>query len=137
MQRATTPAPPFTGKLNRVEAVPYHWPIILPTGWIQFKSGDTEAVYRSTSGLLVLCSSSRESDGRHWLHVSFSRKDRIPDYEDLKEVKSIFIGDDRTAYQIFPSINKHINVHPHCLHLWALADGSALTPDFTRGNGVI
>jgi len=53
-----------------------------------------------------------------WLHVSVSRKDRIPSYEDLHLVKRLFIGDHRDCVQYFPPRSKHVNLHPFCLHLW-------------------
>lgn len=74
-------------------------------------------------------------DGQRWLHVSFSRRDRLPSYDDLKDVKEKFLAR-HTAIQVFPPASKHVNIHNFCLHLWARADGSTL-PDFTRGMGAI
>lgn len=53
-----------------------------------------------------------------WLHVSVSREDRTPSYEDLHLVKRLFIGDHRDCVQYFPPRSEHVNVHPFCLHLW-------------------
>jgi len=46
-----------------------------------------------------------------WLHVSMSFRSRLPSYSDMKIVKGIFIGVDRTAFQIFPPIDQHVNMH--------------------------
>lgn len=72
-------------------------------------------------------------DGTWWLHVSVSRARYIPSYDDLADVKRVFMGDDVQAVQIFARRERHINIHPFCLHLWACLDaaGDGL-PDFGR-----
>ena len=69
-------------------------------------------------------------DGRTWLHVSLSRADRIPSYEDISTVKRVFIGEDHEAYQVFPPLERDVNIHPNVLYLWCDPDGPVL-PDFT------
>lgn len=86
-------------------------------------------------GLVVIMSGQFENEKR-WLHVSMSRKKKIPSYKDMKRVKSIFIGDDLQAIQIFPVKSKHVNIMETCLHLWACLDGDGI-PDFTRGGMTI
>lgn len=80
-------------------------------------------------GMRVICSARTEADGKRWIHVSYSRQKRLPDYRDSCLVKSAFIGDDRLALALFPRSSEHVNVHPRCLHLWACLDGDP-TPDF-------
>lgn len=77
-----------------------------------------------------------EADGRRWLHASMSAPRRLPTYDELKLLKRVWIGPGLTAYQVFAPDAKHVNIHPNCLHLWACLDGP-VTPDFTRGIGVI
>ena len=60
--------------------------------------------------------------GQDWLHVSVSRRSRLPSYDDLKKIKRDFIGDDRAAYQAFPKASEHVNLHEFCLHLWCPTD---------------
>lgn len=121
--------------MNGVEIVPHNWPFILPASW-RCLYHDPPAQYRRSDGLNVLCSCTRELDGKTWLHVSFSYPDRLPLYSDIIEAKRLFIGDKRTAYQVFPPLDKHVNTHPYCLRLWCCLDGD-VTPDFTRGNGTL
>ncbi len=73
------------------------------------------------------------SDGRWWLHVSVARAKYIPSYEDLADVKRVFVGEDRQAIQVFPRCERHVNLHPFCLHLWTCLepDGDGL-PDFGK-----
>lgn len=80
-------------------------------------------------GLAIIISIDTRED-EDWIHVSVSRKSRVPSYEDLCLVKQDFIGDDREAYQKFPKASEHVNTHPYCLHLWSPLDGRKVTPDF-------
>lgn len=100
------------------------------------ESADGSAWQNKTKGLFVIESTHKELDGRTWLHVSLSRRSRLPSYEDMALVKRIFIGDDKTAYQIFAKKSQHVNIHKFCLHLWHCKDGD-VTPDFTHGTGSI
>ena len=56
--------------------------------------------------------------GEHFLHVSVSRRSRLPSWDDLKLVKKSFIGEDREAVHVLPKASDYINLHPYCLHLW-------------------
>ena len=56
--------------------------------------------------------------GDGWDHVSVSRSDRCPLWEEMEFVKRKFFKDDETVMQLHVPIDKHINVHNHCLHLW-------------------
>lgn len=106
---------------------------ILPPGWECTQEGVDGAMYDSkSSGLRVISSVALESDGYFWLHVSVSRRSRLPTWEDLRFVKDIFIGPGAKAIQVLPSENEYVNINPFVLHLWACLDGDPL-PDFTRG----
>lgn len=53
-----------------------------------------------------------------WDHVSVSRRDRCPTWEEMERVKRAFFRDDETAMQLHVPPRDHINIHPYCLHLW-------------------
>ncbi len=55
-------------------------------------------------------------------HLSVSHPSRIPNYEELKEVRYKFLSDDIYVAQVFPPSKEFVNVHPHTLHLWQLRD---------------
>lgn len=87
--------------------------------------------------LRLLVSVSKELDGKKWIHASVSRTDkRMPTYDDLMILKKYCIGEHRTALQVFPPVNKHVNIAGkygiEVLHLWCCLDGDVI-PDFTRG----
>lgn len=117
-------------------------PRVIPSTWTRERhpmgpEADREvAVFRHESGLAVLISAARYGDGRRWLHVSASRRRQLPTWEDLRMVKDVFIGHDLVALQVLPRAKDYVNIHPHCLHLWASLDGD-VTPDFTDGTGSI
>lgn len=112
-------------------------PRVLPDGWrILQPFGDGNA-YQYRDGLRVLVSTADFEDGRDWMHVSLSRADRLPSFDDLKFAKSVFVGDQRYAYQVFPPTEKYINIHPFVLHLWSPLTGAPPLPDFTRGGNSI
>ena len=92
--------------------------------------------YESFYGLRVIMSGAIEQDGKKWIHVSLSRKSRMPTYKDITVVKRLFIGADKKALQVLEPESEHANIHPFCLHLWHCVDADPL-PDFTHGLGTI
>lgn len=96
-------------------------------------------VYRNQGeGLLLLVSCARQADAQRWLHLSLSRRDKkLPTWEQMGQIKRVFIGDERTAYQVMPSKSKHVNIHPGVLHLWTCVDLDSYLPDFTAGGETI
>jgi hypothetical protein len=114
---------PFCRQLN-----PKHWRVLPPT------HPAMRAFYRK-DGLYVIVSGWEESDGQRWLHLSASRKSKVPSYEDLCALKRSFFGAEAMAYQLFPPQSEHVNDHPFVLHLWACLDGRP-TPDFRKGGTI-
>jgi hypothetical protein len=114
--------------------------IILRNGWYTIENPghgiDGETFYHVQKLLGVIVSERVELDGRRWRHVSCSHKHRIPTYEELCEVKDVFIGRERCALQVFPEESQKVNIHPNVLHLWHCLDTRPV-PDFTQGTGMI
>lgn len=107
-------------------------PRVLPFNWKRLDDFEGLVVYQGRAGLRVFLSVMRERDGKRWLHVSFSRREKIPNWDDVRAVKDLFIGKDEEALQVFPPQDEYVNVHPRTLHLWHCIDGR-LTPDFREG----
>jgi hypothetical protein len=53
-----------------------------------------------------------------WDHVSVSRVDRIPNWEEMCQIKELFFEENETAMQVHPPRSEWINNHQYCLHLW-------------------
>lgn len=113
--------------------LPFYWPFIqkLPARNWQFKIDFASVWIESPYGLRVMLGGQTEEDGKKWLHLSVSRANRVPSYDDLTKVKRMFFGEEAKAIFIFAPESEHINIHPFVLHLWHCLDGDTL-PDFRK-----
>ena len=69
--------------------------------------------------------------GQEWIHASISWDKDMPSYEDLTMLHKAVWGDGY-AYQVFAPPSQHVNIAKHALHLWGLADGSPILPEFGK-----
>jgi len=58
------------------------------------------------------------SNGMGWEHVSASRKDRCPTWDEMCQVKDFFFYPEECVVQFHPPHREYVNNHPFCLHLW-------------------
>jgi hypothetical protein len=58
------------------------------------------------------------SNGMGWEHVSVSRQDRCPTWNEMCQVKALFWGEEDCVIQYHPPRSEYVNNHPNCLHLW-------------------
>lgn len=58
------------------------------------------------------------SDGMGWEHVSVSRRDRCPTWDEMCQVKAMFWDEDDCVIQFHPPKRDYVNIHPYCLHMW-------------------
>lgn len=90
----------------------------LPTGFTMIdKAEDGFACVGSFVGHLTLGLQVVASWGEGWEHVSVSRRDRCPSWEEMEHVARLFWPNE-TAMQLHVPASDHINVHPFCLHWW-------------------
>jgi hypothetical protein len=69
--------------------------------------------------------------GQEWLHASISWADVMPGYDDMVMLhKAVWPAG--YAYQVFAPPTQHVNIHSYALHLWGLADGSPILPEFGK-----
>lgn len=87
------------------------------------------------NGLFIMASAGEYDDGKEWLHVSVSRKSRLPTYEEMTRIKRDFIGDDKKAISVLPEKKYHVNINKNCLHLFYSAENPL--PEFSGGIGSI
>jgi len=119
-------------------------PRVLPSEWKLEQEYANVRIYKRLRGVLVLVEVEIQREAGSvienvtvdtiWLHVSVSHKNRMPTYEELSEIKLIFIGNERKAIQVFPAAAEHYNRHPNCLHLFAPLERDPL-PDFRDAEG--
>ena len=74
------------------------------------------------------------ADSELWLHVSVSRPDRPPTYDELTDARNQLFRPTDTVLHVWPPRDEHFNLHPHCLHLWTPMNGRRPVPDL-RGLG--
>ncbi len=104
---------------------------VCPKGWTLLQRwGEGWALRQTDGGLRVIVDCEQKEDGHEWIHVSCSRKSWTPTHEDMALVKRDFIGN-RYAYSVWPKEEFYVNIHAHCLHLWAREDGSRVLPEFS------
>jgi hypothetical protein len=69
------------------------------------------------------------SDGLGWEHVSVSRRDRCPTWDEMCQIKALFWGEDDCVVQYHPPRSEYVNNHPNCLHLWRPTGAAMPMPD--------
>jgi hypothetical protein len=62
------------------------------------------------------------SSGEGWDHVSVSRSSRTPNWREMEFIRHKFFKDNETVMQLHVPVSDHINMHPHCLHMWRPQD---------------
>jgi hypothetical protein len=58
------------------------------------------------------------SDKEGWEHVSVSRQDRCPTWEEMCAVKDLFWDHEDCVMQLHPPKSDWVSNHPYCLHMW-------------------
>ena len=58
------------------------------------------------------------SFGGGWDHVSIDGKKRLPDWNEMCELKDMFFDDDECCVQYHPPKSEYVNNAPYCLHIW-------------------
>lgn len=69
------------------------------------------------------------SDGLGWEHVSVSRKDRCPIWEEMCAIKNLFWDAEDAVMQLHPPRSEWVNNYATCLHLWRPTEASIPLPD--------
>lgn len=112
---------------------------VIPSNWktVEIPYFEALVAFIRADGLKVIITVEwqNEEPETKWLHVSMSFKSKLPSYADMKIVKNVFIGEDQTAFQLFPPNDQHINLHENTLHLFSCLTKD-IFPDFRREGGI-
>lgn len=92
-------------------------------GWVLHVQYPGGFVASSTDGLRVIVTLEQWA-GAPSRHVSVSRADRHPTWEELHHVKRWVFGDRCEVVQILPPEEEYVNGHPHCFHLHGPIDSA-------------
>lgn len=104
-----------------------HRPGILRGGRNNCLRGGRPVAGREASSLTVLSSLDRMNNNALVLHVSVSRMNKLPTWEDLKCVKNVFMGRDVDAFHVIPKASDHVNLHNYTMHIWTPWKEACLT----------
>jgi hypothetical protein len=69
-------------------------------------------------------------------HISVSRPDRLPSWDEIRDIRYAIAPDNVTMAMILPSKGSYVNVHPNCLHLWEMVPSDfEIPPGIVDGRG--
>lgn len=74
--------------------------------------------YRAKDGLQIIVSKDNTAKWGELLHVSVSRPDKYPSWDEIVQVKLHFFGDMKDSMMLIPKRTNYVNVHKNCFHLW-------------------
>ncbi len=95
---------------------------VLPYGWKRMIiSGINEEYYTHSSGISALPSVNKMDDNSRWYCIYCYKLDKMPTWEEMYEIKRIFVGDDREALMVFPLHEDYVSSR-FGIHIWASAD---------------
>lgn len=83
-------------------------------GWGDGRCGQFLVPHAPTRTMLRVIAANDEG----WDHVSVSTKHRIPLWDEMQFIRTLFFEADECVVQFHPPLTQHINIHPHVLHLW-------------------
>lgn len=78
-------------------------------------SNSIEKVFKTDDGLGVILN----RDNGKW-HLSLSRKDRLPDWYEIKHWRYELCPDVPYMAIILPPQDEYVNLHQHCIQLWEI-----------------
>ena len=116
------PEPMIGAESYRVQTSRFQSPTGASWGWFE-------------RGPLRILSSGSHHDGEfgEWEHVSVSRADRCPTWDEMCLVKDMFWHEQETVVQFHPAKSDYVQNHPFCLHLWKFRGGHRLPPSILVG----
>jgi hypothetical protein len=120
-----------------LEALRQLLPRILPYPWHIVGTDPEGGLAYDSDRLRAIVDAHVEEDGKPWMHLSVSRRDRrVPTWDDLVAVRDLFLGRERLAVQVLPPRSQHYDagLGTEVLHLWAPLEHYPL-PDFLRARG--
>jgi hypothetical protein len=104
-------------------------PHVLPASWNERRHPEPHHALinrfwhvSTRDGVLRVMAGLERHGDRRWIHISASRRERLPSWDDLKLVKRVLAGPERQAIQVIPRESEYVNIHPNCLHLFVCID---------------
>jgi hypothetical protein len=68
-------------------------------------------------GCLIWVTRDRHADNTvHW-HMSISRRDRYPSWNEIRDARYELLPDNITMAMLLPPKDQYVDLHPNCFHL--------------------
>lgn len=64
-------------------------------------------------------------DGAVRWHLSISRTDRYPVWDEIKDARYALIPDECTMAMLLPPKGEYVNLHPNCFHLHEIMENQS------------
>ena len=74
--------------------------------------------YEGPNGIQVIESTDNTPKWGPLKHVSISRPDCYPTWDEIVAVKLELFGDRKDAIMVIPKRENYVNIHENCFHLW-------------------
>lgn len=74
--------------------------------------------YMGTNGIGVVMSEDNTPKWGKLKHVSISKPDRYPTWDEIIAIKLLLFGDRKDAMMVMPKREDYVNVHKFCFHIW-------------------
>ncbi len=74
--------------------------------------------YKGQHGIQVIESTDNTPKWGNLKHVSISKIDKYPSWDEILSVKLELFGDRKDAVMIIPKRENYVNIHNNCFHLW-------------------
>lgn len=107
--------------MNLAKLIDEKRPAVIPPGWRPVPNLPEGAIYKITvGGLAVMVSFSTIEDGRKYLHISFSRPDRIPSWEEMRDAlyDLPWVNCAKEIFMTLPPKQDYVNLNPNVMHWW-------------------
>lgn len=122
LPRAELPAPDqITLADRRILARVDRWPPPTYHGWRyqQVRKNGKEV----PKGLRVIASVDPHPEYGPLLHVSLSFPNRLPTWEDIKQVRAAFYSPNIDCMMVLPRAEHYVNLHSFVFHIWQCPQG--------------
>jgi len=73
--------------------------------------------YATINGLRILKSIDNTSQWGKLKHISISKEDRYPSWDEILEIKEKLFGD-VDCMMVMPKKKNYVNIHSFCFHIW-------------------
>lgn len=97
-------------------------------GELRTSPGDTFGLFRLKHPSTLRSLKVIVGDGLGWDHVSVSNIRKVPTWDEMCWVKSLFFNATECVVQYHPSVEDYVNVCGNCLHIWRPQQEQMPTP---------